>query len=224
MASRSNDNGTPQEHRFGSNIYIAFVPWVLFSVITTHAEVKAAAVVALVAAILISVPSIREGRPKALEIGAIIAFVGFTVVALTADAATDEWLARYARAISATLLALIAFSSLLRTPFTEQYARESVPQELWSSPRFKSINRRLTAMWGFVFLIMAPSHVAAGVIDTHRAATFFNWVIPIGLVVFAVKRTARVADKDDEMPAAPDTPAIGGSTAHVPVSAQDQGF
>ncbi len=59
-----------------------------------------------------------------------------------------------------------------------QYARESVPQELWSSPRFKSINRRLTAMWGFVFLVMAPSHVAAGAIDTHRAATFFNWADP----------------------------------------------
>ena len=42
------------EHRFSSNIYIAFVPWLLFSVITTHAEVKAAAVIALVASILIS--------------------------------------------------------------------------------------------------------------------------------------------------------------------------
>jgi hypothetical protein len=184
------------EHRFGSNIYIAFVPWLLFSVITTHAEVRAAAVIALVASILISLPSLRDGRPKALEIGAIVAFVAFTVVALLADAETRDWLARYARAIAAGLLALIAFVSLLRTPFTEQYAREVVPEEYWSSTRFKSINRQLTTMWGFVFLLMVPSHVAAGAIDTHRAATIFNWVVPIGLVVFAVKRQGKISGQD----------------------------
>jgi hypothetical protein len=192
------DEPKADEHRFGSNIYVAFVPWLLFSVITTHDEVRAAAVIALVAAVVISLPSIRDGRPKALEIGAIIAFVGFTIVALTADAETREWLARYARAIAAGLLALIAFVSLLRTPFTEQYARESVPSEYWSSPRFKRINRQITTIWGFVFLLMVPSHVAAGAIDTHRAATFFNWVIPVGLVVIAVKLQEKLADADDD--------------------------
>jgi hypothetical protein len=54
------------------------------------------------------------------------------VLALQADAATTEWLVRYARAVSAGLLALISFGSLLWTPFTE----------LWSSCRFKDINRR----------------------------------------------------------------------------------
>lgn len=198
MAVSGDKRAPEQEHRFGSNIYIAFVPWVLFSVITTHAEVTAGAVIALVAAVLIALPGIRDGRPKALEIGAIIAFVGFTIVALSADAETRDWLARYARGVAAGLLALIAFTSLLRTPFTEQYAREAVPEQYWSSPRFKAINRRLTAMWGFVFLLMVPSHVAAGAIDTHRAATFFNWVIPIGLVVLAVKYQTRLAQDGDD--------------------------
>jgi hypothetical protein len=197
--SNSASNTEQPEHKFGSNIYVAFVPWVLFSVITQHDEVRAAAVLALIAAILISLPSLRDGRPKMLEIGAIVAFVGFTIVALTADAETREWLARYARAIAAGLLALIAFASLLRTPFTEQYARESVPREFWSSERFKRINRQLTAMWGFVFLLMVPSHIIAGIIDTRRAATFFNWVIPIGLIVFAVKRTGQVSSEDNEI-------------------------
>jgi hypothetical protein len=44
---------------------------------------------------------------------------------------------------------LIAFGSLLFTPFTEQYARESVPRQFWSSPAFKQTNRRLTIMWAF---------------------------------------------------------------------------
>jgi hypothetical protein len=189
------------DHASGTNIYVAFVPWILFSVITQHDEVRAAAVVALLAAIAISLPALLAGRPKALELGAIVAFVGFTIVALTADPATRDWLARYARAISAGLLALIAFGSLLQTPFTEQYARESVPHELWSSPRFKQINRRLTAMWGLVFVLMVPSHIVAGIIDTRRGNTFFNWVIPIGLIVLAVKRTGRVSGEDADLDA-----------------------
>jgi hypothetical protein len=181
------------QHESHSNIYIAFVPWILFSVITRRYEVQAAAVVALLAAVLISLPSWRAGRPKVLELGAIVAFIGFTIVALSADDATREWMARYARAISAGLLAAIAFGSLMATPFTEQYARESVPAQFWSSPVFKQVNRRITTIWGVVFLLMIPSHILAGAIDTHRAETFFNWVIPIGLVVFAVKQTGRIA-------------------------------
>jgi hypothetical protein len=208
MANGGNGAGgaAAGQHESHSNIYIAFVPWILFSVITRRYEVQAAAVVALVAAVLISLPSLRAGRPKLLELGAIVAFIGFTIVALSADDATREWLARYARAISAGLLATIAFGSLMTTPFTEQYARESVPSQYWSSPIFKSINRRITTIWGFVFLLMIPSHILAGAIDTHRAETFFNWVIPIVLVVFAVKQTARItAGAGDQQPAA--TPA-----------------
>ncbi len=178
----------------GSGIYLAFVPWVLFSIVTQHDTLAAAAVVPLVASIAISAPSFAAGSPKLLELGAIAAFAGFTVVALGTDPMLHDWLTRYARAISAALLAVIAFASLLWTPFTEQYARESVPRELWSSPRFKQVNRQLTTMWGSVFLAMVPSHLIAGAIDTHRGDTIFNWVIPVVLVVWAVKRTGEVAD------------------------------
>ena len=181
-------------HRFG--IYIAFIPWVLFTLITQHETLKAATVVALLAAAAIALPGLLAGRPKLLELGAVAAFAGFTVVAFAADASTAAWLARYARAIAAGLLALIAFGSLLATPFTEQYARESVQPRLWSSPRFVAINRQLTLMWACVFTAMIPAHIIAGEIDTRRANTIFNWVIPIALVVWAAKRTAAVSDDD----------------------------
>ena len=86
------------------------------------------------------------------------------------------------------------------TPFTEQYARESVPRELWSSPQFKQINRQLTTMWGLVFAAMVPAHVIAGAIDTHRANLIFNWVVPIVLVTWAVKRTNLVSDSAEARP------------------------
>jgi hypothetical protein len=181
------------QHGPGSGIYLAFVPWILFSLITQHDTLKAAAVIALIAAALIAAPAVLAGRPRVLELGAVLAFVGFTVVAFIADPSTTHWVARYARAIAALLLALIAFSSLLFVPFTEQYARESVPRQFWSTPRFKQINRQLTVMWGCVFLAMMVSHIVAGAIDTRRGNTIFNWVIPIVLIVWAAKRTGELS-------------------------------
>src|SRR6202042_3099628 len=128
---------------------------------------------------------------------AVLAFIAFPVVAFTADPTTVSFLDRYARAIAAGLLATIAFGSLLVTPFTEQYARETVPRQLWSSPQFKQINRKLTTMWGLVFAAMIPAHVIAGALDTHRANLIFNWAIPIALVIWAAKQTARVSDSAD---------------------------
>lgn len=182
-----------RHHGPGAGIWLAFVPWVLFSLVTQHDSLKAATIVALVAALVIAIRSILTSGPKLLEIGAVVAFAGFAIVAFTVDASTAAWVARYARAIAAALLASIAFGSLLLTPFTEQYARESVPREFWSSPRFVQVNRRLTLIWGLVFVAMVPSHVIAGAIDTRRANTIFNWVVPIVLIIWAAKQTAQIS-------------------------------
>jgi hypothetical protein len=72
------------------------------------------------------------------------------------------------------------------------------PRQFWSSPRFKQINRQLTLMWGLVFLVMMVSHVIAGAIDTRRGNTIFNWVAPIVLIVWAVKRTGEVSAAEAE--------------------------
>jgi hypothetical protein len=178
----------------GTGIYLAFVPWILFSLIAQHDTLKAAAVTALIAAVLIAAPAVLAGRPRMLELGAVVAFVGFTIAAFIADPATTHWVARYARAIAALLLAVIAFSSLLFVPFTEQYARASVPRQFWSTPRFQRVNRQLTVMWGCVFLAMMASHIVAGAIDTRRGNTIFNWVIPIILIIWAVKRTGELSE------------------------------
>jgi hypothetical protein len=177
----------------GRGIYLAFVPWVLFTLLSQRASLSVAAVTAVGAALAISMPAVLRGRPKLLEIAAVVAFAAFTVVALYAEPATSEWVARYARAMAAGGLALTAFVSLLFVPFTEQYARESVPRQFWSSPQFKAINRRLTVMWAWVFTAMVPCHLIAGAVNTHRANTIFNWVIPILLVVRAAKRTGALS-------------------------------
>src|ERR1700722_1255808 len=191
VASESSE----EKHGAGVGLYIALVPWVAFTLLAQHSTLKLASVAALVLAIAIMIRSIMTTGVKVLEVGAVLAFMGFTVVAFGADHAAGVWMARYSRGIAAGLLALIAFSSLLFTPFTEQYARESVPREHWGSPTFKLVNRRITLMWAFVFTAMIPFHIAAGAIDKRPTNILFNWVVPIGLLIWGVKETDKIAEE-----------------------------
>jgi hypothetical protein len=179
----------------GAGIFIALIPWVLFTVLAERMSVKAAALIALAAAVVIAGRGVRSGHPKLLELAAVATFIAFSIVAFTVSADSADWLARYARAIAAGVLALIAFGSLLAVPFTEQYAREVVPREAWSSPRFKQTNRHLTTLWACVFAAMVPAHIAAGMIDTTRGNLIFNWAIPIALVVYGAKQTTAASEE-----------------------------
>jgi hypothetical protein len=118
----------------GKGIFVALVPWIIFTVLAAHSTLKIGALIALAAAVVIA-----------------------------------HWVSRYARGIAALILAAIAFGSLLFVPFTEQYAREQVPEQYWDSPHFKQINRKLTALWGFVFIAMVPFHIIAGAVNTKPA-------------------------------------------------------
>ncbi|HTU84050.1 MAG TPA: hypothetical protein VMF57_00675 [Solirubrobacteraceae bacterium] len=179
-------------------IYIALIPWIIFSVLVAHSTLKLGSILALAAAVVIAIPGIRSGRPKSLEIGAVVTFIGFVVVAFIADGAVAHWIARYARGIAALVLAGIAFGSLLFVPFTEQYAREKVPEQYWGSATFKAINRKLTALWGFVFIAMVPFHIIAGAVDTRPAKIICNWVIPLALVSWGIKQTSAITDSDKQ--------------------------
>ncbi len=190
----SSQPGGDQAGAGGKGVFIALVPWVLFTVLASRSSLKLGSLVALAAAVVIAMLSIRAGRPKILEVGAVATFVGFVVVAFVADSSTAHDLARYARGIAAGILALIAFASLFSTPFTEQYARERVPEEYWGSPRFEAVNRKLTTMWACIFAAMVPFHIIAGAVDTRAGNIVFNWAIPLGLVVWGIKQSSAAGD------------------------------
>jgi hypothetical protein len=179
-----------------SNIWLGFVPWILFAVLCRRDSLQAAVVVGLVGALIIALPGVLAGRPKLLELGTIAFFAVFVVVVFVVDPGADDFLSRYGRAIATAGLALIAALSLLiDRPFTEQYAREQVDPGLWKTERFAELNRHFTAAWALVFTLMACSHVVAGAIDTQRAETIFNWVIPIALIVVVVKYMGRAREE-----------------------------
>lgn len=155
---------------------MAFVPWVLFTLITQHDSLKAGAIAALGASVIIALPSLIAGRPKLLELGAILAFAGFAIVAFSADAATGALVARatrerWGRHAGGDCVRFVATGPIHRTVRTE-----SVPVSSGHRPASSrsTANCQLTLMWAWVFVAMIPSHPIAAAIDTRRANTILN--------------------------------------------------
>jgi Flp pilus assembly pilin Flp len=186
-----------------SGILVALIPWILFTIIADHGTLKLASIASIVIALGVCAYSSRGGKhPTMIEYAAVVTFIAFTIVALVADASLTNFLTRYARAIAAAVLSLLVFGSLLFVPFTEEYARQVVPREHWNSPKFKAINRRLTIMWGGIFAVMTCSHVIGGIIDRRATNVIFNWVIPIALILWGIKRST--PEQHDSAPVAPE--------------------
>jgi hypothetical protein len=173
---------------------IGLAPWVVFGIVAKRAHVEFAAIAAFVVALIITAHSLGGGQSlKVLDVGSLMAFAGLAVAGGVANPHEGDFLHDYSRAIAASLLAIIAFGSLLFVPFTEQYARESTPRELWSSPQFRGVNRKLTALWGATFALMAIGHVIAGQVDSRAVDTVLNWIVPIGLVLGMIRYTEMYA-------------------------------
>jgi hypothetical protein len=194
---RRDDRGAERSHDEGGTgrgALAGFLPWIIFWVVSGPSTWKVAAVGALIAAVIVAIPdATRPGGVKILDVGTIGFFALISILALILDRKDFSWLEDWSQFISSIALAAIAFVSLAFTPFTEQYARDSTPRELWAAPAFKRINRQLTAFWGVVFTLTAVSGVIA-IKGSHSTRDFFTWILPIILIVGAFKLQARYVE------------------------------
>lgn len=188
-----------------TKVLIGFVPWIVFSLVATRLGPNAVGVAcvlaALVAGALIARSLMRGESAKLLEVTGAVVFVALAVVAAAAPGA-DAFLASYGRALAAAILAVVIFALLPVMPFTEQYARESVPRVYWHTREFRAVNRRISAIWGTVVAVMAVGHAIAGTFEVpdpgvgplHRPVDLvFNWLIPGALVWWAAERTRQIS-------------------------------
>lgn len=179
-----------------NNPFVGFVPWIIFWVVASPSTWEWATLGALTAALILAVPSLERGGLKILDVGSIVFFAVLSVLAIFLDRSDLDWVEDYSQVISSGALAVIAFGSLLVMPFTEQYARESAPREVWDTPAFKRTNLVLTAMWGAVFLLSAILGVIAEETSSSSSAReWLNLIIPIVLVIGAFKFTAWYAER-----------------------------
>ncbi|MFJ3716553.1 hypothetical protein [Streptomyces sp. NPDC090057] len=189
MAQQTATKAPTQKPVGTSGVFFSFAPWIIFGVVASPSTWEYAALAALIAAIVLSGKDMLRGRFFLLDMVGIVFFAVLTVLALALDRSQLLWLETYAQVISNGVVAVVALGSLFADPFTAQYARQQTPREYWDSPVFAHINRVLTAAWGVVFVLMALSTWLA--IRNPSMDDWFNWVVPIVLLVGVVRFTER---------------------------------
>ncbi|MFI5688254.1 hypothetical protein [Streptomyces sp. NPDC051636] len=169
------------------SVLFGFAPWIVFGVVASPSTWEYAALAALIVSVVLSGRDILRGRLYVLDMAGIVFFAVLTVLALALDRGQLSWLETYAQVIANGVLAAVALGSLFFDPFTAQYARQQVPASVWDSPVFRHVNRVLTAVWGTAFGLMTLSTWLA--IRVPSQDDWLNWVIPIVLLVWAVRFT-----------------------------------
>ncbi|MEW2130049.1 hypothetical protein [Streptomyces sp. NPDC005435] len=175
------------------SVFLSFAPWIIFGVVASPSTWEYAALAALVASLLLAAQDLLHGRIRVLDVTGIVFFAVLAVLALALGRDQLLWVETYAQVISNGVVAVVALGSLFGDPFTAQYARESTPRQYWDSPVFKHINRVLTAVWGLAFVLMTLFTWLA--IRFPGQDDWFNWVVPIALLVGAVRFTQWYPDR-----------------------------
>jgi MFS family permease len=200
--------GTPHD-RSGLGllpIVAGFLPWIVFSVISTRLAADGVAWSALIA-VAMTVVALLHGRrrhgPTRLNLYSLGLFGVMAVVGFVGGPAVDAWLFDWGRPLVGVVLGLLILGSAPFSPFTAEYARQTTPREYWGSPTFLKINRTISAVWGVALVVMGAASVLVTALDAHADGTdspylldlLLNWVVPIVAIVGALRFTARYPDE-----------------------------
>ena len=151
-------------------LILAFLPLIAFSLLSRilpHDYIGVAGLVAAVIALIAIATSRPWWPPKILNTCSLVLFALIAVLGFTLGKNDDRWLATWGGSGIGLVIGLIILALIPVMPFTEQFARESVPPSQWASPTFKKINRVLSAAWGAAIFALGGSRVAAAAINGH---------------------------------------------------------
>jgi MFS family permease len=182
---------------FDRSPFVGFAPWIIYWMVADGrgSTWLWGGLCAVLSGVILGV-SLGRGGLKTLDIVTIVFFMGVTIAALVVGATERDWMDTYATTVSSGVLAAMALGSLLFTPFTEQYARESAPRDDWEQEAFRRTNQVLTLMWGLVFVLVAILGVVAA--EAPETYDWTNWVIPIVVIVGAIGITQLYPDRARE--------------------------
>lgn len=170
----------------------SFTPWAAFLLGVRLGNVYWGAAVAAVVGIAVLARALHRKRAHLFDYVGVVYFVGMlALLAALRPGDISTW-GNYAQAVAHASLCLIVFGSvLINRPFTESYARESTPPEVWTSPVFHAFNRKISAMWGLAFLVGTGSLLIAG--STDSRPLLLRIAIPFGALALAFLYTQREA-------------------------------
>jgi hypothetical protein len=196
----------------------SFSPWLIFLLATRFTSLSGAVALGLVAALVVAARAIGHHRFHLLDVASVLYFTGLGLALEIIKPASVTYWSRYAQAGSHAFLTLIVLGSVvIGRPFTESYARETTPKEVWGTPQFREVNRKISAVWGLAFLVGTISLIIAGSV-TGRPF-LLRILIPFGALAWAYSYTQRVITArrgGAAAGAAPGTGSGGGAEPAAP--------
>jgi hypothetical protein len=170
----------------------SFSPWIAFIVSVRFGSVYWAAAAGIAVAAVVLVRAISRDRVHMFDVIGLVFFSGLLILVAAIQPSDISTWGRYAQAVAHGTLCLIVFGSvLIDKPFTEPYAREQVPKEVWTSRRFHEFNRRISLVWGLAFLVGTLSLALAGAQSSRQFV--LRLLVPFGALFLAYEYTERQA-------------------------------
>ncbi len=164
-------------------IFIAFIPWIAYWVLSGPNLTIPGILAALVVSLAINGYRLREGGIKLMDAVTLAFFALHLIFNLVLR---NDLFDRYGSALVYVALAGMAWGSLIaRSPFTYQYARDDWPREFWNQPLFRRVNEIITIVWGVIFTLdLALAFVAIALPDYKIlfAAILPNVMLAPGIV------------------------------------------
>ncbi len=150
-------------------LILAFAPWIAFWIISLGHSMLWLKVGICTAALLVVVMGVTRLH-RGVILWAGVAFFAFAVISVAWQ--ENMWVVRHLGFLASGTLFLATFLSMfLGQPFTESYARDHVPKELWDSPSFIRGCFTVTGAWGFVFM----ANTLVNVVKIQRP-TVADWI------------------------------------------------
>jgi hypothetical protein len=167
-------------------ILFGFAPFIVFAVLDHFfGAVWALPAGAATSAALLARDLTHDDRyPKLLEVGTFILFSALALIMLMAGPALSVIAVRLC--VDTGLLAIVLVSMVVGRPFTLQYARESVPAELWNTPRFVRTNFVITGAWAVALAVIVMTEAAMVYVPSmpHQAGILLIVLAMVGAVEF----------------------------------------
>jgi hypothetical protein len=140
-------------------ILLGFAPFIVFALLT-GISVDLALWSALSVAFVIGIRDFAQTRLlRVLDMGSVFLFgllalyTGFVQPSLSIQAVR--------LVVDSGLMIIALVSILIGNPFTLDYAREQVPEELWEAPQFLRTNYIVASVWVLAFAAMTAADAAA---------------------------------------------------------------
>jgi hypothetical protein len=198
-------------------LILAFLPLIAFSFLSRflpHGYIGVAGLVAAVCAVIAILASRPIWPPKVLNVIQVLLFGVIAVSGFALSKGDDRWLATWGGAGVGLVLGTVILLLVPVAPFTESFARESVPQAEWSSPAFIKTNRVLSAAWGVAIFLIGVSRVLAAAINGHTTRrlpeTLLGLIVPLVIIIYMLRFSKSYPERVGHEPAHAGAGAPGG--------------